>query len=328
MFTSAQAPSAFNMSKALSISPGDGEAERAALNGAAALGDAAGRGWSGVRRIEHRQQIELGPGLQFAFATENIALPTQWTLEHAQHTLIVHLDGPMRRLETHIDGLGRLRAAPAAGDWWLIPAGRRYLGRALGGEIAYAELTVDPAGFAAAAPGAGDGAGLAARMKHRDPFVHGLAARLAHLSGAGDDLAAMLRESLGQALYLHLLREHGVGAAARAMSAQARLNEAARRRVEDYIHTHLDRRITLDELARLSALSTHQLLIAFRHAFGMTPIQYVLAQRLLRVCRRLRDSADDIATIALENGFSSHSHLSAVFKKRYGLTPRAFRLQG
>lgn len=328
MFTSAQATSAFNMSDALSISPRDSEAERAGLNGTAALGEAAARGWSGRRRVERRDEVELGRGLQFAFATENIALPTQWTLEHARHTLIVHLDGPMRRLETRIDGAGRLRAAPAPGDWWLIPAGRRYLGRALGGEIAYAELNIDPAGFAESAPGLGEGAQLAARMKHRDPFVHGLAARLAHLSDARDDLATMLRESLGQALYLHLLREHGAGAALRAAPADARMSEAARRRVEDYIQVHLDRRISLDELARLSGLSTHRLLIAFRHAFGMTPIQYVLAQRLLRVCRRLRDGADDIATIAVESGFSSHSHLSAVFKKRYGLTPREFRSRG
>lgn len=336
MFTSAQVPSAFNMSDALSISPRKGEAEReagceperAVLDGAAALGGAAARGWSGQRRIERRHEIELGPGLQFAYAIENIALPTQWSVEHAQHTLIVHLDGPMRRLETRIDGAGRLRAAPAAGDWWLIPAGRRYLGRALGGEIAYAELNIDPAGFAAFAPGVGDGAGLAARMKHRDPFVHGLAARLAHLSQAGDDLASMLRESLGQALYLHLLREHGAGSGASAAPTQARLSEPVRRRIEDYIQTHLDRRITLDELARLGGVSTHQLLIAFRHAFGMTPIQYVLAQRLRQVCARLRGSGDDIATIAVESGFSSHSHLSAVFKKRYGLTPKEFRLRG
>lgn len=328
MFTSARVTSAFNMSEALSISPRDGEAEGAGPDGAAALGEAAARGWSQRRRIERRHELELGSGLRFAFATENIALPTQWSLEHAQHTLIVHLDGPMRRLETRIDGAGRLCAAPAAGDWWLIPAGRRYLGRALGGEIAYAELNIDPAGFAASARGAGAGAGLAARMKHRDPFVHGLAARLAQLTQAEDDLASMLRESLGQALYLHLLREHGAGAEERAAPAQPRLSEAARRRIEDYVQAHLDRRITLAELARLGGMSTHQLLIAFRHAFAMTPIQYVLAQRLRQVCLRLRGGGEDIATIALESGFSSHSHLSAVFKKRYGLTPREFRSRG
>lgn len=325
MFTSAKVPPAFNMSEALSISPRAGDSERAALDGAAALGEAAARGWSGLRRVERRHEVELGHGLQFAFATENIAEPTQWSLEQARHTLIVHLDGPMRRLETRIDGAGRLRATPAAGDWWLIPAGRRYLGRALGGEIAYAELSIDPAGFAAFAPGL-DGE-LLARMKHRDPFVHGLAARLAQLSPAGDDLAAMLRESLGQALCLHLLREHGAGAAARAAPAEARLDAAARRRIEDYIQAHLDQRIRLDELARLSGLSTHRLLIAFRHAFGLTPIQYVLTQRLRRVCQRLRGSGEDIAAIALESGFSSHSHLSAVFRKRYGLTPKQFREQ-
>ncbi|MGO1069429.1 helix-turn-helix domain-containing protein [Lysobacter sp. CA199] len=317
------------MSDALSISPPAADAEQAALDGAAALAQAAAKGWSGARRIERRQQIALGPGVEFAFATENIAVPTQWTLQHARHTLIVHLDGPMRRLETRIDGVGRLRATPAVGDLWLIPAGRHYLGRALGGEIAYAELTIDPAHFVACAPHLGEGANLAARMKHRDPFVHGIAARLAHLSQATDDLAAMLRESLGQSLCLHLLREHGVGAdAAASQPPVPSLSLAQRRRIEDYIQAHLDERITLDALTRLTALSTHRLLIAFRDAFGVTPIQYVLGERLRRACLRLRAGDDDIATIAVECGFSSHSHLSAVFKKRYGITPKQYRQRG
>ncbi|MEH6421847.1 AraC family transcriptional regulator [Pseudomonas sp. CGJS7] len=316
------------MSDDLSASPPRAAAEQAVLNGAAALAQGAARAWSGARRIERREQIVLGPGVEFAFASENIGAPTQWTLQQAHHTLIVHLDGPMHRLETRIEGAGRLRATPAAGDLWLIPAGRQYLGRALGGEIAYAELTIDPAHYAAYAPHLGDGAELAARMKHRDPFVHGIAARLAHLSGAGDDLAAMLRESLGQALCLHLLREHGADAAAATPDSAPTLSAPQRRRIEDYIQTHLEERITLDALARLSGLSTHRLLIAFRGAFGVTPIQYVLGERLRRVCLRLRGSADDIASIAVECGFSSHSHLSAVFKKRYGISPKQYRQRG
>ncbi|MBX9403904.1 hypothetical protein K4L06_21605 [Lysobacter sp. BMK333-48F3] len=103
----------------------------------------------------------------------------------------------MRRLDTRIEGAGRLRLPPAPGDLWLIPAGREYRGEALGGQIAYAELSIDPARFDPCRRAA---AGLGARMKQRDPFVHGLAARLAGLSGADDELAAMLREALGQAL--------------------------------------------------------------------------------------------------------------------------------
>ncbi|WP_343225800.1 KR domain-containing protein [Lysobacter sp. BMK333-48F3] len=163
----------------------------------AALAAAAVRDWTGARRLAFNRELSLAPGLEFAFAAESIAEPTQWRLQHDRHTLIVHLDGAMRRLDTRIEGAGRLRLPPAPGDLWLIPAGREYRGEALGGQIAYAELSIDPARFDPCRRAA---AGLGARMKQRDPFVHGLAARLAGLSGADDELAAMLREALGQAL--------------------------------------------------------------------------------------------------------------------------------
>ncbi len=322
MFTSAGIPSAFKMSDALSISPDPGAAA-ALAGGTAALASAPAAPWRQARRIEQRRELDLGQGLDFAFATEDIGAPTEWSLQHDKHTLIVHLDGPMRRLDTRIEGAGRLQAAPAAGDLWLIPAGRRYLGRALGGQIAYAELNIDPAHFAGL--GQAGAPALQARMKHRDPFVHGLAARLCALATAEDDLAGMLRQALGQALSLHLLREHGQRGGAAAAAPAQRLDRVQRQRIEDYIQAHLDQRITLERLAVLAGLSTHRLLLAFRAAFGQTPIQYVLEQRLRRACTRLRGSAEDIATIAVETGFSSHSHLSSVFKKRYGMTPREYR---
>ncbi|MGJ7903194.1 helix-turn-helix domain-containing protein [Lysobacter sp. 1R34A] len=313
------------MSEPLSTSP-PAVAADATARGEAALGAAAVRDWLGARRLAFNRELTLAPGLEFAFASESIAEPTQWRLQHDRHTLIVHLDGAMRRLDTRIEGAGRMRLPPAAGDLWLIPAGRRYQGEALGGEIAYAEFTIDPARFGPCRDGAAD---LAARMRQRDPFVHGLAARIAGLSDQGDDLAAMLREALGQALGLHLLREYGVtsGGPSGSAAAAQRLQPAQRRRIEDYIQAHLDQPIRLSVLAGLAGLSVHRLLIAFRAAFGATPIQYVLGERLRRVCRRLRDSDEDIATIALEAGFASHSHLSMAFKKRYGLSPRDYRLQ-
>ncbi|MGH8080638.1 MAG: helix-turn-helix transcriptional regulator [Lysobacter sp.] len=319
------------MSDALSISPPpDPVAARPDGPDDADPADAAARLGARRRQVIERRQIELAEGVEFAVASENIARPTEWNLHHDRHTLIVHLDGAMRRLETRIEGAGRLHATPAAGDLWLIPAGRRYQGRALGGDIAYAELTINPAAYPGFGRASDDDAGLVPRMKHRDPFVHGLATRLAHLSGETDDLAAALRESLGQALCLHLLREHGAGSAGEAIAPvpAPRLSATARRRIEDYIQAHLDQRITLAALAGLAGLSTHRLLIAFRHSFGATPIQYVLAQRLHCARERLRSSDDDVGSIAIDTGFSSHSHLSALFKKRYGLTPSEYRLRG
>jgi len=315
------------MSEPLSLSPPAVAADPTA-RGDAAMGAAAVRDWLGVRRLAFNRELSLAPGLDFAFAAESIAEPTQWRLQHERHTLIVHLDGAMRRLETRIDGAGRQRQPPAAGDLWLIPAGRQYRGEALGGEIAYAEFNIDPSRFGPCRAGA---AGLGARMKHRDPFVHGLAARLAGLSGEDDELAGMLREALGQALGLHLLREYGQGPAMPAVPPP--LAPAQRRRIEDYIQAHLDgslssQPIRLAALADIAGLSVHRLLVAFRAAFGATPIQYVLGERLRRACLRLREGDADIATIAVETGFASHSHLSVAFKKRYGVSPREYRAGG
>lgn len=97
------------------------------------------------------------------------------------------------------------------------------------------------------------------------------------------------------------------------------------RRLCEYIESALDQRITLAGLATLAGMSVHRLLIAFRRNFGTTPAQYILAQRLRRARWHLLNGNADIADIALDCGFASHSHLSAAFKRDTGITPRQFR---
>lgn len=68
---------------------------------------------------------------------------------------------------------------------------------------------------------------------------------------------------------------------------------------------------------------------AFRHAFkarvGSGPAQYRLACRLELARRLLGDSVLPLAEIAERTGFPSAAHFSTVFKKKTGLSPRAFR---
>jgi AraC-like DNA-binding protein len=47
----------------------------------------------------------------------------------------------------------------------------------------------------------------------------------------------------------------------------------------------------------------------------------------LRLARALVElpHADDLSTLALEVGFSSHSHFSAAFRRAFGCTPSQFR---
>jgi len=292
--------------------------------GARAAGEAALGRLARQQRLRRRELASTTlpfAGGEFALASEDITEPSAWEIADDRHTLIVHLDGHMRRLRTCIDGGAVCRAPAQVGEVWLVPAGARYAASAEGGRIAYAEVRLRDDWLGGLA-GADAPQRLRPLMKQADPLLHGLIGRLIPLAGQDDDLAGLLRDSLAQVLGLHLLREY---AAAPVPPPDAALPARLRRLLQDYILAHLDQPLSLAGLASLAGLSTHRLLPAFRCSFGLTPLQYVIAQRLQLACRLLADTGQDITAIALACGFSSHSHLTSAFRQRYGITPRQFR---
>ena len=96
-------------------------------------------------------------------------------------------------------------------------------------------------------------------------------------------------------------------------------------RVRDYCCTHLDKKITLDELAGLCALGRFQFIKQFRRAIGMTPHAWLLRLRLERACALLSQSSQAIAAVAQEVGFYDQSHFNRAFRQAYGVAPSRFR---
>ncbi len=230
----------------------------------------------------------------------------------------------MQRLETRIGNGDTCRHPARAGEMWLIPADTPYVGSAVGDDVTYAEFNIEREWMAKLADVPAKRASLRPIMKFRDPVLHGITGRLVQLAGEKDDMSGLLRESLTQYIGLHLVREYGVGTSPPG-NDRSPLNGALRRRLEDYIVAHLDQRLSLDKLAELSGLPSHRLIAAFRLSFGKTPLQYIISQRLQLACRLLESTRQDISAIAMATGFSSHSHLTHVFKQRHGLTPHEFR---
>ncbi|MDH4570901.1 helix-turn-helix transcriptional regulator [Pseudomonas sp. BN414] len=103
------------------------------------------------------------------------------------------------------------------------------------------------------------------------------------------------------------------------------LAPALRKRLVDYIETRLAEPISLGELATFSALSEYHFARMFRESFGMPPHQYVLARRLERARKLLRETELPLGEIALACGFASASHFSNRFRATVGGTPGAFR---
>ena len=95
--------------------------------------------------------------------------------------------------------------------------------------------------------------------------------------------------------------------------------------VRDYINTHLDRDLSLVQIAGVINISPTYFASLFKSATGISPHQYVIRQRVERAKLLLLKTDLMIADIALQVGFSSQSHLTQQFKRLTGMTPKRAR---
>ena len=100
-------------------------------------------------------------------------------------------------------------------------------------------------------------------------------------------------------------------------AAHRRLAEAAKAELA----ADLALRLTLGDLAARLHTSPFHLARVFRAETGYTLAGYRQALRLRTALERLPLSAGELTTLALELGFSSHSHFTASFTREYGVPP-------
>ena len=97
------------------------------------------------------------------------------------------------------------------------------------------------------------------------------------------------------------------------------------RKVENYVHEHLAETVPLETLAEVAGLSLFHFSRVFKQATGMTALQFVTRERILRAQQLIRESTRSLIEIALEVGYTSPSHFAQVFRRRVGVTPTEFR---
>jgi AraC-like DNA-binding protein len=110
-----------------------------------------------------------------------------------------------------------------------------------------------------------------------------------------------------------------------ARPATARAHAALVEEAKVAVTAGFSSRLTLDDVARLIHASPYHLARVFRSHTGYGLHGYVQQLRLRAALERLRDGDQDLAHMALELGFSSHSHLSATFRRTFGITPSRAR---
>ncbi len=93
----------------------------------------------------------------------------------------------------------------------------------------------------------------------------------------------------------------------------------------DRIEASLGEAWPVERMARLAGLGTGRLHALFRREFDQTPQQWLTGQRLDTARRRLLETDQPIARIALDSGYSDQTALTRALRRETGLTPGAWR---
>lgn len=91
------------------------------------------------------------------------------------------------------------------------------------------------------------------------------------------------------------------------------------------LHQFPERPWTIDDLGRQVGLSRSALHERFTQFLGQPPMQYLANWRIQVGSRRLRETPQTVASIALDVGYESEAAFSRAFKRLVGLPPGAWR---
>ena len=92
-----------------------------------------------------------------------------------------------------------------------------------------------------------------------------------------------------------------------------------------YIDKHITERIALADVARNISLDRAYLSRAFKLAYGVSPSQYILKQKITLAETMLSDTGLSVEDIALRLSFYDVSHFSHTFTKIHGMSPSEYR---
>lgn len=110
--------------------------------------------------------------------------------------------------------------------------------------------------------------------------------------------------------------------------------QAANERSEDYsqmarviqhIQAHCDEPLRVSDLAARAGFSEYQFEQRLRKIFQLTAGQLIQKTRMELAVRRLRETGDPIAAIALDCGYSDQSAFTRQFRQTIGLSPSEYR---
>ena len=122
---------------------------------------------------------------------------------------------------------------------------------------------------------------------------------------------------------IHLIRFHAQNSAE--SDGRNPLETEEMNRLYEYINAHLDRVVSNEELADLIFRSKDYCIKKFTAAFGTTPHQYQIIQKIAVARSMLRDGNKSVSYIASSLGYGDSYYFSSLFKQHTGVSPYRYR---
>ena len=107
---------------------------------------------------------------------------------------------------------------------------------------------------------------------------------------------------------------------------RARLPRQKVERVQAFIEQNFARRLRVEDLAAVVHMSPFHFTRLFKQATGISPHAYLTLERIERAKRMLAESRLALVDVAARVGFQTQGHLTEVFRRHAGTTPRRFRV--
>lgn len=96
--------------------------------------------------------------------------------------------------------------------------------------------------------------------------------------------------------------------------------------VVEYIRLNLKENINLKNLSDKACMSTTSFYRFFKRELGMSPIEFVLSEKIKCAKKLLRNPAIQINEVCYLSGFEDANYFTRLFKKYEGITPKQYQL--
>lgn len=108
-------------------------------------------------------------------------------------------------------------------------------------------------------------------------------------------------------------------------SGQKDHQDAVIKKTQEFIEQNFDRKISVEELAKMAALSRRNFVRRFKKATSNTPLEYIQRVKIEAAKKRFENSVDNINEVMYEVGYSDTKAFRNIFRKFTGLTPSDYK---